>query len=167
MARSGRPVRNRVARSFRQLRQFHHLINPDEVFGTHKDSAVKLEILRTFFDPLGRQPDPQRALDPIERASKRSGRLENGASAGYPVDVYHCLAGARGASKWGHAPTAENYLRRNALLRRAQSLDLLLRLSLQPRSIAISADPSPDDVRRLPSLRQARRADVRPNFHSP
>jgi hypothetical protein len=35
MARPGRPERNRAAQSFRQLRRFHHVINPDEVFGTH------------------------------------------------------------------------------------------------------------------------------------
>ena len=31
----GRPERNRTARSFRQLRRFHHVINADKVFGTH------------------------------------------------------------------------------------------------------------------------------------
>jgi uncharacterized membrane protein len=36
MARPGRPERNRAARSFRQLRRFHHLINSDKVFGTHR-----------------------------------------------------------------------------------------------------------------------------------
>jgi predicted RND superfamily exporter protein len=35
MARPGRPERNRTARSFRQLRRFHHGINSHEVFGTH------------------------------------------------------------------------------------------------------------------------------------
>src|SRR5713226_7490135 len=35
MARPGRPERNRTARSFRQLRRFHHFINSDNVFGTH------------------------------------------------------------------------------------------------------------------------------------
>src|SRR6476620_1586233 len=35
MARPGRPERNRAARSFRQLRRFHHVINSDMVFGTH------------------------------------------------------------------------------------------------------------------------------------
>src|ERR1700682_5109320 len=35
MARPGRPERNRTARSFRQLRRFHHVINSDKVFGTH------------------------------------------------------------------------------------------------------------------------------------
>src|SRR5882762_5272672 len=35
MARPGRPERNRAARSFRQLRRFHHGINSDKVFGTH------------------------------------------------------------------------------------------------------------------------------------
>ena len=36
MANPGRPERNRAARSFRQLRQFHHVINSDKVFGTHR-----------------------------------------------------------------------------------------------------------------------------------
>src|SRR5258708_34269888 len=36
MARPGRPEQNRAARSFRQLRRFHHGINSDKVFGTHK-----------------------------------------------------------------------------------------------------------------------------------
>src|SRR5258708_13405240 len=35
MARPGRPERNRTARSFRQLRRFHHVTNSDKVFGTH------------------------------------------------------------------------------------------------------------------------------------
>src|SRR6266850_23381 len=34
-ATPGRPARNRTARSFRQLRRFHHVINSDKVFGTH------------------------------------------------------------------------------------------------------------------------------------
>src|SRR5882757_6331090 len=36
MARPGRPERNRAARSFRQLRRFHHDINSNKVFGTHR-----------------------------------------------------------------------------------------------------------------------------------
>src|SRR5258707_11154091 len=36
MARLGWPERNRAARSFRQLRRFHHVINSDKVFGTHR-----------------------------------------------------------------------------------------------------------------------------------
>src|SRR6266436_703601 len=35
MARPGRPERNRAARSFRQLRRFHRVINSNKVFGTH------------------------------------------------------------------------------------------------------------------------------------
>jgi hypothetical protein len=35
MARPGRPERNRAARSFGQLRRFHHVINSIKVFGTH------------------------------------------------------------------------------------------------------------------------------------
>src|SRR5882724_900488 len=36
MARPGWPERNKAARSFRQLRRFHHVINSDKVFGTHR-----------------------------------------------------------------------------------------------------------------------------------
>jgi transposase InsO family protein len=35
MARPERPERNRAARSFRQLKRFLHVINSNEVFGTH------------------------------------------------------------------------------------------------------------------------------------
>src|SRR5712691_3098053 len=41
MARPGRPERNRVARSFRQLRRFRHVINSDRVFGIHRWWAPK------------------------------------------------------------------------------------------------------------------------------
>src|SRR6266404_5491442 len=34
-----RPERNRTARSFSQLRRFHHVINSDNVFGTHRYCA--------------------------------------------------------------------------------------------------------------------------------
>jgi hypothetical protein len=36
MARPAPPERNRAARSFRQLRRFHHVINSDKVFGIHR-----------------------------------------------------------------------------------------------------------------------------------
>ena len=36
MARPGRLEGNRAARSFRQLKRFHHVINSDKVFGTHR-----------------------------------------------------------------------------------------------------------------------------------
>jgi hypothetical protein len=42
MVRPGRPERNRAARSFRQLRRFHRVINSDKVFGTHnRELATK------------------------------------------------------------------------------------------------------------------------------
>jgi hypothetical protein len=63
-----------------------------------------LEILRTFFDPLGRQPDPQRALDPIERASKRSGRLENGPSAKDILSMFTIAWPVRAALQNGACP---------------------------------------------------------------
>src|ERR1700681_3141107 len=40
MARPGRPERNRAARSFRQLMRFHHVINSDKVFGTHRQNSM-------------------------------------------------------------------------------------------------------------------------------
>jgi putative SOS response-associated peptidase YedK len=40
MARPGRPERNRAARSFRQHRRFHHVINSNKVFGTHKGETT-------------------------------------------------------------------------------------------------------------------------------
>src|ERR1700730_3753009 len=49
MASPGRPERNRAARSFRQFRRFHHVINSDRVFGTHRRSG----------NPLGRPPKSQ------------------------------------------------------------------------------------------------------------
>jgi predicted GNAT family acetyltransferase len=39
MARPGRPERSRTARSSRQLRRFHHVINSDKIFGTHTGVA--------------------------------------------------------------------------------------------------------------------------------
>src|SRR5260370_10767286 len=51
MARPGWPERNRAARSFRQLRRFHHVINSDEVFGTH----TGVEIVRKALSAPARQ----------------------------------------------------------------------------------------------------------------
>ena len=48
MARPGRQERIRTARSFRQLRRFHHVINSDRVFGTHSRSVAKFAILGGF-----------------------------------------------------------------------------------------------------------------------
>ena len=36
-----RPERNRTARSSRQLRRFHHVINSDGVFGTHSQTSAR------------------------------------------------------------------------------------------------------------------------------
>jgi hypothetical protein len=48
MARPGRPEGNRAARSFRQLKRFHHVINSDKVFGTHR--IVAIEFVHDFAD---------------------------------------------------------------------------------------------------------------------
>src|ERR1700677_3730660 len=52
MARPARSQRNRAAQSFRQLRRFHHIINPDKVFGTHTGpfSQRQLDLVQTFAD---------------------------------------------------------------------------------------------------------------------
>src|SRR3981081_538201 len=48
MARPRQPERNRTARSFGQLRRFHHVINSDKVFGTYGVAIFKtLRFLRT------------------------------------------------------------------------------------------------------------------------
>jgi hypothetical protein len=39
MVRPRRPEGNRAAPSFGQLKRFHHVINSDKVFGTHRDAA--------------------------------------------------------------------------------------------------------------------------------
>ena len=38
--RDFKPERNRTARSFRQLRRFHHVINSDKVIGTHSQTLT-------------------------------------------------------------------------------------------------------------------------------
>jgi site-specific DNA recombinase len=53
MARPERPERNRAARSFRQLRRFHHVINSNKVFGTHTGKIAiveeEAELVRSIF----------------------------------------------------------------------------------------------------------------------
>src|ERR1700709_686822 len=59
MARPGRPERNRAARSFRQLRRFHHVINSDKVFGTHSvNIGGNLFERHGIFHPLA-SPKPE------------------------------------------------------------------------------------------------------------
>src|SRR5258705_10774976 len=48
MARPGRPERNRAARSFRQLRRFHHGINSNKVFGIHNGKPIQLGPFTVF-----------------------------------------------------------------------------------------------------------------------
>src|ERR1700682_3582225 len=43
MARPARPEQTKSARSSRQLSRFCYLINPDKVFGTHKDGQNETE----------------------------------------------------------------------------------------------------------------------------
>src|SRR4029077_14664768 len=65
MARPARPERNRSARSSRQLSRFYHSINPDRVFGTHRD----------FVFPGGRKGVPISNMAMAE-VLKRMGRLD-------------------------------------------------------------------------------------------
>src|ERR1700724_3795142 len=77
MARPGRPERNRTARSFRQLRRFHHVITSDRVFGTHKGAPAVVVALR---------PALLNSVDKV--LILRAGRAEAFAS---PSDVLHRL----------------------------------------------------------------------------
>jgi Transposase, Mutator family len=44
LARPRQPGRNTEARSLRWLKRFRHVINSDEVFGTHKSEGAKLRL---------------------------------------------------------------------------------------------------------------------------
>src|SRR6266849_2930311 len=59
MARLGWPERNRAARSFRQLRRFHHVINSDKVFGKTRRNNLwgGLAVLQTV-GPSGHTNSP-------------------------------------------------------------------------------------------------------------
>jgi hypothetical protein len=100
-----RPVRNRVARSFRQLRRFHHVINSDKVFGTHsglhplilsssKVIDVELSLLRA--DALLRiglanddaDAQPSNSLGP-DRSQDRLDVVTVEDRAGKPFIVFH------------------------------------------------------------------------------
>jgi hypothetical protein len=54
MARPGRQERNRAARSFRQLKRFHHVIHSNKVFGTHRRFANE--------EANASSPSPERAI---------------------------------------------------------------------------------------------------------
>src|ERR1700737_1686361 len=58
MVRPKRPERNRAARSFRQLRRFHHVINSDRVFGTHRRGAWRQTAESTRLVCLPSRDDP-------------------------------------------------------------------------------------------------------------
>src|SRR5882724_5667152 len=82
MARPGWPERNKAARSFRQLRRFHHVINSDKVFGTHRDwnqSRRKSSLVRNGSKKLlvrvdaraAELEDPRLRLGTLDDASNR------------------------------------------------------------------------------------------------
>src|SRR5712692_9997649 len=76
MARPGWPERNRAARSFRQLRRFHHVSNSDEVFGTHRgpiERGTSDEMLRS--DRSEMQIGLRAICTPITRTSCRDTRV--------------------------------------------------------------------------------------------
>src|SRR5260370_26580144 len=60
MARPARPGRNRTARSFHQLRRFHHVINSDKVFGHGRE--VRLIRLEHEMDPIVDNESPRARL---------------------------------------------------------------------------------------------------------
>src|ERR1700686_2166734 len=69
MARPGRPERNRAARSFGQLRRFHHVINSNKVFGT--DPYLRLEWRGQDGQNETEQPDHSASLGDSITASTR------------------------------------------------------------------------------------------------
>ena len=74
MARPGWPERNRAARSFRQLRRFHHVINSDKVFGTHTAFKAYLAPLhRTKWFVYSKRPfaGPEQVLAYLSRYTHR------------------------------------------------------------------------------------------------
>src|SRR5260370_15627328 len=81
MARPGWPERNKAARSFRQLRRFHHVINSDKVFGTHSHSpntttwsrhSRRIEPISRSAYPFchGERGDVGRSRMPIDRSRR-------------------------------------------------------------------------------------------------
>jgi Zn-dependent peptidase ImmA (M78 family) len=80
MARLKRPKRNKAARSFRQLKRFHHVSNSNKVFGTHSftiahelghivlhrshlETAIMIDKSRNF---IPRDPTSAEGTDPLE-----------------------------------------------------------------------------------------------------
>jgi hypothetical protein len=88
MARPGRPERNRAARSFRQLRRFHHGINSNKVFGTH-NAHVGNSTVRDF--EKGRRVPLDDNLAAIRRALEEAGvefiTAKNGKGVGVRLRV--------------------------------------------------------------------------------
>ena len=58
-----------TARSFRQLRRFHHLINSDKVFGTHRGQAAV-------------QPDPSKDHHGSQEAQTEISSADGSLNAG-------------------------------------------------------------------------------------
>src|ERR1700730_18738873 len=66
MARPGRTERNRAARSFRQLRRFHHVINSDKVFGTHNGARNRHSDNEKFCIDLNGPKTPKMSERPLK-----------------------------------------------------------------------------------------------------
>src|SRR5580692_10090572 len=79
MASPGRPERNKTARSFRQFRRFHHVINSDRVFGTHTPKSG-------FLAKENRSPVDQKCS--ITTLIRDAAKLE---AKGKPVDFKELL----------------------------------------------------------------------------
>src|ERR1700687_3988277 len=79
MARPARPEQTKSARSSRPLSRFCYLINPDKVFGTHKDGQNETE-----------QPDHSASLvDSITSSTRIRFSVHTGVFPGYRTTEAH------------------------------------------------------------------------------
>src|SRR6266403_5147976 len=96
MARPGRPERNRTARSFRQLRRFHHVINSDKVFGTHNRVLSFKPQLR----PERRGQHGQNETEQPEHSTSLGDSIAPSIRIGFSVHTAAKSALADGGPRW-------------------------------------------------------------------